>query len=44
LQDGGTLAIYVPAFMLIFNNLDRAVGHYRRYHRADLVYCRLVIP
>ncbi|MCA2999698.1 MAG: class I SAM-dependent methyltransferase [Rhodocyclaceae bacterium] len=37
LQDGGTLAIYVPAFMLIFNNLDWAVGHYRRYHRADLV-------
>jgi SAM-dependent methyltransferase len=37
LQNGGTLAIYVPAFMLLFNDLDRAVGHYRRYHRVDLL-------
>lgn len=32
----GILAIYVPAFMLLFNELDASVGHYRRYRKKDL--------
>ena len=37
LQPGGTLAVYVPAFMSIYTELDAAVGHYRRYARGELV-------
>jgi len=37
LKPGGTLAIYVPAFMCLYSHLDTAVGHYRRYGRKELV-------
>jgi len=50
LKDGGQLVILVPAFRLLFNNLDRAFGHYRRYTKprllsllnsqATVVHCR----
>ncbi len=33
---GGYLAIYVPAFPMLFSNLDRNVGHFRRYTKLDL--------
>lgn len=37
IEPGGTLAVYVPAFMSIYTELDAAVGHYRRYTRGELV-------
>lgn len=37
LKTGGMIAIYVPAFPLLFSNLDRNVGHYRRYTKVELV-------
>ena len=33
----GLLAIYVPAFMCLYNQLDSSVGHYRRYEKDELV-------
>ena len=30
------LAIYVPAFPILFSHLDREVGHFRRYTRIEL--------
>lgn len=36
LKPGGVVFIYVPAFQVIFSAMDRKVGHYRRYRRADL--------
>lgn len=33
----GKLFLYVPAFPLLYNYFDAAVGHYRRYSRSDLV-------
>lgn len=37
LRSNGTIAIYVPAFPILFSNLDRNVGHFRRYKRKELV-------
>jgi SAM-dependent methyltransferase len=37
LADGGVLAIYVPAFMQLYSKIDKSLGHYRRYHRAELM-------
>ncbi|MGB5247490.1 MAG: methyltransferase domain-containing protein [Woeseia sp.] len=37
MKPGGKLAIYVPAFMLLFSDMDRKVGHYRRYSKSELV-------
>lgn len=34
---GGGLAIWVPAFPLLFSAFDRELGHHRRYRRAGLV-------
>jgi SAM-dependent methyltransferase len=36
LIEGGVLAIYVPAFRLIWSSMDDKVGHYRRYTKAEL--------
>lgn len=36
LAPGGTLALYVPAFMCLYSGLDEAVGHFRRYGRREL--------
>ena len=33
----GFLAIYVPAFMCLYNQLDASVGHYRRYEKDELI-------
>ena len=38
LEEGGVLALYVPAFMCLFSELDRSAGHYRRYGRAELIH------
>lgn len=37
LKDGGSLIIYVPAFQLLYSELDDKVGHYRRYQKKDLL-------
>jgi SAM-dependent methyltransferase len=36
LEPGGRLVLLVPAFPALFGSLDRALGHVRRYTRADL--------
>ena len=36
LEPDGRLVVKVPAIASIYNNLDRAVGHYRRYSRKHL--------
>ena len=37
LRPGGHLAIWVPAFSLLFSDFDRRLGHFRRYRRAPLL-------
>ena len=37
LRVGGRLLIYVPAFPCLFSSMDRAVGHFRRYRRRQLI-------
>lgn len=37
MQPGAGLAIYVPAFTFLFSDLDRKVGHFRRYQKRELV-------
>ncbi len=36
LEINGLLCIYVPAFPILFSELDRKVGHYRRYTKETL--------
>jgi hypothetical protein len=36
LVPGGKLLIYVPALPLLFSDLDRRVGHFRRYRKKEL--------
>ena len=36
---GGSVVIIVPALPVLFGSLDRAFGHYRRYHRRSLQDC-----
>jgi hypothetical protein len=36
--DGGKIAIYVPALPILFSDLDRKVGHFRRYTKKELVH------
>lgn len=33
LQPGGNLILVVPAHMALYGNIDRAIGHYRRYDK-----------
>lgn len=37
LKPGGRLLLYVPAFQALFTSMDRKVGHFRRYRKAQLV-------
>ena len=37
LPAGGRLVLQVPAMSALFGEIDRSVGHYRRYDREDLV-------
>lgn len=34
---GGHLLIFVPALQFLLSRLDRNLGHFRRYHKPDLV-------
>jgi len=36
LESGGSLMIYVPAFMFLYSPADLALGHYRRYTKREL--------
>lgn len=36
IRPGGRVIIYVPAFDILFGEMDRLVGHHRRYRRKDL--------
>lgn len=36
LRPGGVLALYLPAFPLLFTEYDRKIGHHRRYTRREL--------
>ena len=36
-RPGGTLFLYVPAFMTLFTSMDKHVGHFRRYRRKPLI-------
>lgn len=36
LKKGGNLIILVPAFNFLYNQLDKTLGHYRRYSRQTL--------
>lgn len=37
LKPGGRLLVYVPAFQVLYSQMDTHVGHFRRYRRASLV-------
>jgi len=37
IKPGGRLAIYVPALPMLFSDLDRKVGHFRRYKKKELI-------
>jgi SAM-dependent methyltransferase len=37
LKEGGLIAIYVPAFSILYSGLDLSVGHVRRYSKKDLL-------
>ena len=37
LKDNGALVIYVPAFQMLYSELDEKIGHYRRYEKQDLL-------
>ena len=37
LRPGGRLLVYVPAFQLLYSQMDTHVGHFRRYRRQPLV-------
>ena len=37
LRPGGSLLLFVPALRFLMSRLDRSLGHFRRYHRPDLV-------
>jgi len=36
LRPGGRIYIYVPAFQILFGDMDRKVEHFRRYRRSSL--------
>lgn len=37
LQQNGHILIFVPALSFLYSNFDKAVGHYRRYSKKELV-------
>ena len=37
LKTGGHLIILVPAFMFLYSPFDKALGHYRRYSKSELL-------
>ena len=39
LRPGGRLLVYVPAYPVLYSQMDAHVGHFRRYRRASLQQC-----
>src|SRR5262249_51270925 len=37
LKPGGKLALLVPSHRVLYGEFDRAVGHYRRYEKKELI-------
>lgn len=37
LKKGGTMFLYVPARMELYSSFDKAIGHFRRYSKKELV-------
>jgi SAM-dependent methyltransferase len=37
LKPGGSVFIWVPAFMALYSSFDKLIGHFRRYRKASLV-------
>ncbi len=37
LKPGGQFLVYVPAFQILYSQMDRHVGHFRRYRRKPLI-------
>ena len=37
LRKGGHVIIYVPALSFLYSELDRSLGHFRRYHKQELL-------
>ena len=37
MDKGGRIAIYVPALPFLFSDMDRSVGHFRRYKKSELL-------
>ena len=37
LKPGGYLCLFVPALAFLYSDFDRKLGHFRRFHRAELV-------
>ena len=37
MKKNSKLAIFVPAFMILYSDLDKKVGHYRRYERKEII-------
>jgi SAM-dependent methyltransferase len=38
LKPGGRFLVYVPAFQILYSQMDRHVGHFRRYRRKPLIH------
>ena len=38
LSPEGTLVIFVPALRWLYSSFDTSIGHFRRYHKKNLVY------
>ena len=39
LKDNGHVLVTVPAYQFLWSDLDRLLGHVRRYNKRDLVRC-----
>jgi SAM-dependent methyltransferase len=37
LKPGGRFFLYVPALQVLYSSMDKKIGHYRRYHRNELL-------
>lgn len=37
LKPGGVVVVFVPALMFLYSNFDKKIGHFRRYHKEELV-------
>ena len=37
LRKDGLLFLYVPAFQFLYSDMDKSVGHVRRYEKKELI-------